>query len=179
MWYRKFFLGLKKPRLVEKYLALKMDIFGRHCTKNTAPHDILCSASVFPFLASVMRRKRRALRMWCEQTPWTLRWPPAVSPSRWRKTYRQDFLTGKISAAFAMSRIRIRIRIHMLLGFPDPDPLVRGRVWIRIRILPSCKNSKKNLDSYYFATLFDFLSLKKDVNVPSKSNKQMYHRERI
>jgi hypothetical protein len=31
----------------------------------------------------------------------------------------------------------------------------------RIRILlSSCKNSKKNLDSYYFVTLFDFLSLK-------------------
>jgi hypothetical protein len=36
----------------------------------------------------------------------------------------------------------------------------------------SCKNSKKNLDSYYFVTLFDFLSLKKDVNVTSKSKKQ-------
>jgi hypothetical protein len=31
---------------------------------------------------------------------------------------------------------------------------------------------KKNLDSYYFVTLFDFLSLKNDVNIPSKSNKQ-------
>jgi hypothetical protein len=45
--------------------------------------------------------------------------------------------------------------------------------WIRIRILlSSCKNSKKNLDSYYFVTLFDFLSLENYVNVPSKSNKQ-------
>jgi hypothetical protein len=35
--------------------------------------------------------------------------------------------------------------------------------------LSSCKNSKKNLD---FVTLFDFLSLKNDVNVASKSNKQ-------
>jgi hypothetical protein len=58
----------------------------------------------------------------------------------------------------------------MFLGLPDPDPLVRG-------MDPdpdpssSCKNSKKNLDSYYFVTLFDFLSLKNDVNVPSKSNK--------
>jgi hypothetical protein len=33
--------------------------------------------------------------------------------------------------------------------------------------LSSCKNSKKNLDSYYFVTIFDFLSLKNDVNVPS------------
>jgi hypothetical protein len=36
----------------------------------------------------------------------------------------------------------------------------------------SWKISKKNLDSYNFVTLFDFLSLKNDVNVPSKSNKQ-------
>ncbi len=53
----------------------------------------------------------------------------------------------------------------------DPDPLVRGGVWIRI-LLSSFKNSKKNLDSYYFVTLFDFLSLKNDVNVPSKSIRQ-------
>jgi hypothetical protein len=55
-----------------------------------------------------------------------------------------------------------RIRIH------------QSEVWIRIRILLStCKNTKKNFDSFYFVTLFDFLSLKNDVNVPpSKSNKQ-------
>jgi hypothetical protein len=39
-------------------------------------------------------------------------------------------------------------------------------------LLSSCKNSKKNLDSYYFVTLFDFLSLKNDVNVASKSTVQ-------
>jgi hypothetical protein len=39
-------------------------------------------------------------------------------------------------------------------------------------LLSSCKNSKKNLDSYYFVTVFDFSSLKNDVNVPSKSKKQ-------
>ncbi len=44
--------------------------------------------------------------------------------------------------------------------------------WASRILLWSCKNSKKNLDSYYFVTLFDFLSLKNDVNVPSKSNKQ-------
>jgi hypothetical protein len=32
-------------------------------------------------------------------------------------------------------------------------------------------NSKKNLDSSYFVTLFEFLSLKNDVNVASKSHK--------
>jgi hypothetical protein len=52
----------------------------------------------------------------------------------------------------------IRIRIHMFLGLPYPDHYA--------------KNSKKNLDSCYFVTLFDFLSLEKDVNVASKSNQQ-------
>jgi hypothetical protein len=58
----------------------------------------------------------------------------------------------------------------MFLGLPDPD---QDPLWIRIRILlSSCKNSKKNLGYYYFVTLLDFLSLKNDVNVASKSNKQ-------
>jgi hypothetical protein len=57
----------------------------------------------------------------------------------------------------------IRIRLH------------QSEVWIRIRLrilvlLSSCKNSKKNLDSYFFVTLFELLSLKNYVNVPSKSN---------
>ena len=77
-----------------------------------------------------------------------------------------------------MLRIRIRIRIHVFLGLqdPDPDPLVRGMDPDPDRApnpdQSSCKNSKKNLDSYYFVTLFDFLSLKIDVNVASKSIKQ-------
>jgi hypothetical protein len=65
---------------------------------------------------------------------------------------------------------------------PDPpDPHVFGppgsrstsqRYGSELRILlSSCKNSKKILDSYYFVTLFDFLSLKNDVNVPSKINR--------
>ncbi len=61
----------------------------------------------------------------------------------------------------------------MFLGLPDPDPLVRYEVRIRI-LLSSRKNSKRNLDSYSFVTFFmsyDFLSLKPDVNVASKSNK--------
>jgi hypothetical protein len=56
-------------------------------------------------------------------------------------------------------RIRIRIQIQ------------RYPVWIRI-LLSSSKNNKKNLDSYCFVTSFAFLSLKKYVKVPSKSNKQ-------
>jgi hypothetical protein len=61
-----------------------------------------------------------------------------------------------------------------VLGLPDPDPLLRG-------MAPDptpdpdpsiiMQNSKKNLDFYYFVTLFDFLSLKNYVNVPSKNNK--------
>ncbi len=52
-------------------------------------------------------------------------------------------------------RIRIRIRIHVFLGLPDPDPLVSA-MDPDPDPLSSCKNSKKNLDSYYFVTLFDF-----------------------
>jgi hypothetical protein len=61
----------------------------------------------------------------------------------------------------------------MFLGFPDPDPdpLVIG-MDPDPDPLSSCKNSKKDLDSYYFVTLFDFSSLKNYVNIPSKSNKQ-------
>ncbi len=71
--------------------------------------------------------------------------------------------SGSGSTCFWASRIRIHksevwIRIRILL-------------WIRI-LLSSCQNSKKNLDSYYFVTLFEFLSLKNDVNVASKSHKQ-------
>jgi hypothetical protein len=42
----------------------------------------------------------------------------------------------------------------------DPDPSIIN------------ENLRQNLDSYWFVTFFYFLSLKKDVNVPSKSNKQ-------
>jgi hypothetical protein len=55
------------------------------------------------------------------------------------------------------------------LGLPDPnlDPLVGGTD------PSSSKNSNKNLDSNGFATFFyDFLSLKNEENVASKSNKK-------
>jgi hypothetical protein len=69
------------------------------------------------------------------------------------------------------------IRIHVFLGLPDPDPLVRGMDPVPDPTLDSDppiikKNSKKNLDAYYLVALFYFLSLKNDVNVASKSNKQ-------
>jgi hypothetical protein len=73
-----------------------------------------------------------------------------------------------------------RIRIHMFFDLPDPDPLVRGMDPERIRILPSLsKNSKKNLDFYSFVTSFDFLSLKNDVKVPSKSTMKKTCYEKI
>ncbi len=59
----------------------------------------------------------------------------------------------------------LRIPIRMFLGHPDPS--------VRLRILiSSSKNSKKNLDSHCFVTFFDFLPLKNNVNVASKSNKE-------
>jgi hypothetical protein len=66
----------------------------------------------------------------------------------------------------------------MFLGLLDPDPLVRG---MDPDPDPSIikQNSKKNLNSYYFVTLFDFLSLKKDVNVSTKSNKQKKYNKKL
>jgi hypothetical protein len=64
----------------------------------------------------------------------------------------------------------------MFLGLPDTDPLVRG-----MDLDPDpAQDPDPALDPepdppiimYYFVTLFDFLSLKNDVNVASKSNKQ-------
>ncbi len=49
----------------------------------------------------------------------------------------------------------------------------RSVLWIRIRILPLSRKSDKNLDFYCFVTFFyDFLSLKTDANIPSRSNEQ-------
>ncbi len=75
---------------------------------------------------------------------------------------------------------RIR-RIHMFLGLPDPDPLVRNTVRIRLHIcLSSSKNSKKTtLIPIDMWLLYDFLSLKNDVNVPSKSKKQKNLEDKI
>jgi len=56
--------------------------------------------------------------------------------------------------------IQIWIRmIHMFLDTPDLDQLVRGPGLSIIK-----QNSRKNLASYSFVTLLDFLSLKNDVN---------------
>ncbi len=59
----------------------------------------------------------------------------------------------------------------MFLGLldPDPDPLVRCTDPAPD---PSIVKRKKNLDSYCFGISFEFFSLKNDVSVLSKSNKQ-------
>jgi hypothetical protein len=54
---------------------------------------------------------------------------------------------------------------------PCPDPAVRA-MDPDPELLSSSKNSRKNLDSYCFVTLSHFLSLKNNINVPSKSNMQ-------
>jgi hypothetical protein len=48
----------------------------------------------------------------------------------------------------------------------DPDP----SLFVRIRILPSTSNKK--VRKTLISTIFDFLSLKADANVPAKSNRQ-------
>ncbi len=61
----------------------------------------------------------------------------------------------------------------MFLGLPDPDLLVRGMdPDPDPDLLSASKNCKESLDSYCFVAFLDFLSLKNDVNVPSKSKKQ-------
>jgi hypothetical protein len=61
---------------------------------------------------------------------------------------------------------------------PDPDshgfgPPGSGSISQRYESFNHhAKIVRKNLDSYYFVTLFDFLSLKNDVNGPSKNDKQ-------
>ncbi len=90
-----------------------------------------------------------------------------LSLNYFKKKNGDDSLERALQARGAVLRIRIR-KIHMLLGLPDslvrdtdPDPV----------ILSSSKNSKKIIDSCtVLCLLYDFLSLKNDVNVPSKRN---------
>ncbi len=63
--------------------------------------------------------------------------------------------------SISFSRIMVQpvlwIRISMFLGLPDP-PITSNK-------------SKKNLNFYYFVTAFYLLSMKTDVNGPSKCHK--------
>jgi hypothetical protein len=65
----------------------------------------------------------------------------------------------------------------MFLGLPDPDPLVRGMdPDLDPALDPDpdhhAKTVRKTLIPSIFLTLFDYCSLKNDVNVASKRNKQ-------
>ncbi len=80
-----------------------------------------------------------------------------------------------------MLRIRSRIwirRIRLFLGLldPDPDPLVRVMEQepdpAPVPSIIKLKIVRKPLIPTVLLLFHDFLSLKKDVNVPSKSNKQ-------
>jgi hypothetical protein len=80
----------------------------------------------------------------------------------------------------------VRLHIHYSsVADPDPpDPHVfgppgSGSIGQRYGYVSGsgsfyhhAKIVRKNLDSYYFVTIFDILSLKNDVNVLSKSNKK-------
>jgi hypothetical protein len=57
--------------------------------------------------------------------------------------------------------IRIRHNLSLFDLDPDPDPSINKQ------------KSKKNLDFYNFQIFLDLLSLKTDVNVPSKNNKHI------
>ncbi len=71
------------------------------------------------------------------------------------------------------ARLDIRIYLQVYIHWSALWIRIRILLCIRIRIiLLSCKNRNKNLHSYYLVTAFDFLSLKNDVNVASKSNRQ-------
>ncbi len=70
-------------------------------------------------------------------------------------------------------RIRIRIhRIHVFLGLLDPDPFVRGMDPYPDPSSFSKKIVRKTLIPTVLWLLFDFLPLKNNVKVPSKSNMQ-------
>ncbi len=59
----------------------------------------------------------------------------------------------------------------MFLGLPDPDSLVRGTD-SDPSIIKQKKIVRKTVIPTVFRLLHDFLTLNKDVNVASKSNKQ-------
>ncbi len=56
---------------------------------------------------------------------------------------------------------------------PDPNPLVKGMDPDPDPFITKQK-CEKNLDSYCFVTSFWLFIFENDVNVPSKSNKQLF-----
>jgi hypothetical protein len=89
----------------------------------------------------------------------------------WLRVFKKVYWK-QYSQAVLWLRIWIS-RVRKFLGLPDPDPSLFVRIRIRIWILTSSsKKSKKILISTVLFLLYDFLSFKNYVNVPSKSNKQ-------
>jgi hypothetical protein len=70
-----------------------------------------------------------------------------------RECMQKGTAIALLSTVFFDNKVVLRIRIHMFLGLLDPDPdlLVRG-------MDPDpellSKNTKKNLDFYFFVTYF-------------------------
>jgi hypothetical protein len=63
-----------------------------------------------------------------------------------------------------------RIQIRMFLGLADPDPIVKGTD--PDPFYHQAKIERKTLIPTVLLLFYDFLTLKNDANVPSKSNKQ-------
>ncbi len=111
-------------------------------------------------------------------TPPRLYFKPLMLLNFLFNVYPNQIQNNAVSCAVLRIRIRIRIRSTGYTCFWASRIRIHKsevwiRLWIRSRILLlSCRNSEKNLDSYYFVTHFDFLSLKNGVNLASKSNKQ-------
>jgi hypothetical protein len=85
---------------------------------------------------------------------------PSIKCNVLRESFSED--SQNILCATPKRRGSWVISVYLCLSVadPDPNPGSVGSVcfwvsWIRIRsLLSSCKNSKKNLDSYCFVTLF-------------------------
>jgi hypothetical protein len=75
-------------------------------------------------------------------------------------------LLQQFAAVTVVWKAVLRIRIRMFLGLTDPDPLIKrsGSFYHQAKIV------RKTLISTVLWTLYNFLSLKNNVNVPLKSN---------
>ncbi len=93
--------------------------------------------------------------------------------------------SATLSKTFSIRQTKIKllwIRIRMFLDHLDPDPSLFVRILIRnwIRILPHHQATivRKTLVSNVLWLFYDILSLKTDVNIPSKRKKQKNFRKK-
>ncbi len=102
------------------------------------------------------------------------KWSPDPDPESKPELFRNKWFRIHNVVLLVTDPLWIRIRaprygnVHSIYNLHSVfwQPVFRIRIRLR-SLLSSCKNTKKNLDSFYFVTLFDFLSLKNDVNVLS------------